>query len=500
MNSGFENPFSNYGGIVSGDRFIGREKDLDILRRRVISPREPGNLVIIGEPRIGKSSLVYHGLMGCKQDLLERRIVPVWLNLAMYEESSALFRALVADCLDEIEQKDWLSSAIQRSATKALVASESWADHFKRATRFFEAVRADGIRVIFVLDEFDYARKLFRGDASRFQALRELSYRPEWRVTYVVVSRRTVREIETQTQAISTFDGIFMKHYLSMFSEPDVEEYYNRCSQAGLGLDQASRDRVRFYCGGHPFLLNVVGYELVELSRDQQPLDVDRAAHRAMDSIVSEYDRIVGLLLDDCRLGRLLQILYGPVIDAVQADADEFARYGIIEEVEGRYQAFSEHFGAYLSLISRELSADLWPVWRETETLLRELINVQLTARHSEHWLPAISKAHKSLAGILDRCSEAQRREAGLFGDRASNSLLDYAYPQDLFAIIFAEWGLFQSILGKDRSYWGQRASLLAKIRNPLAHNRLAVLQDYERKTAEGYCQEISSLIRTALR
>jgi hypothetical protein len=64
-------------------------------------------------------------------------------------------------------------------------------------------------------------------------------------------------------------------------------------------------------------------------------------------------------------------------------------------------------------------------------------------------------------------------------------------YPRGLFDIIFAEWSVFRDVFGKDKNYWDQRAQLLSKVRNPLAHNRDMALYDYERRIAEGYCGEI---------
>jgi hypothetical protein len=74
--------------------------------------------------------------------------------------------------------------------------------------------------------------------------------------------------------------------------------------------------------------------------------------------------------------------------------------------------------------------------------------------------------------------------------------LIDFTYPQNLFAILFAEWKVFQPIFGKDKNYWRQRGDLLAKIRNPLAHNRDEAIYDYDRQIAEGYCKEILNAIR----
>jgi hypothetical protein len=117
---------------------------------------------------------------------------------------------------------------------------------------------------------------------------------------------------------------------------------------------------------------------------------------------------------------------------------------------------------------------------------------------HGEKWVEELEKRSSSLKNIVEKCREAQDKEKNSFGARASEKLLDFTYPGDLFAIIFAYWDqLFKPMFGKDKNYWGQRQNLLAKIRNPIAHNRDDVLQDFERQTAEGYCKEILTVIGT---
>lgn len=86
-------------------------------------------------------------------------------------------------------------------------------------------------------------------------------------------------------------------------------------------------------------------------------------------------------------------------------------------------------------------------------------------------------------------------KEQQSFGYRASNEIIDFTYPSDLLTIIFSEWITFEPVFGKDTNYWGQHLQLIAKIRNPLAHNRLDVLTDYEKEIAEGYCKEILMMI-----
>jgi hypothetical protein len=492
----FENPFADYGNIVRGERFIGRKSDLRTIESRIVRPREPGNLAIIGEPRIGKSSLIYKAVVERRGELLEKRLLPIWLNLATYDQSAILFRSLVTRCYDDLEELGWLTEPIKYAAERALQDELSWSEGYGRIQRFFEKVRQTDVRVLFVLDEFDHARHLFKGDISGFQGLRELSYRPEWRTTFITTSRRSIRDIELQTHAISTLDGIFHKHYLAMFTPQDMQTYFQRLSSVGVPVTAQLQERVDFYCGGHPFLLEMLGYEIVEMFREQLRISVDQAAKRIEQSFLDQYDHMANILNEDDSLNKMLQILFGPVVSVKQSDAEELQRYGLIKRAEqDSYMAFSEHFHRYLKLVERQI--DLWPIWRDAETSLRRAITTKMLDKYGEHWVDQLEKSHTSLKGIFDKCREAQQKEEQSFGGRASRNLIDFTYPHDLFAIIFVEWSIFQPIFRKDKNYWNQRAQLLAKVRNPLAHNRDAVLDDYERQIAEGYCKEIATALQS---
>jgi len=492
----FENPFSDYGSIVHGERFIGRHDSLRVVENRVIRPKEPGNLAIVGDYRIGKSSLAYQAIIESRDELIARRQLPIWVNLGTYDQAASFFRSLVTRSYDELDELQLLTDSIIHAAKRALEDELSWTEGYGRIQRYFERIRQAGIRILFILDEFDHARHLFKGDISGFQGLRELSYRPEWRINFVTISRRSLRDIELQTKSISTFDLIFYNHYLGMFDETDMQEYFARLSSVGIEVTLELKERVYYYCGRHPFLLEMLGYELVEQFREFGVVDVDQSARRIEQSLMDHYQHVVSILSEDSSLKKLLQILFGPVIDVNQTDIEEFQRYGIIKPSieKGTYTAFSSHFQTYLRLIERQV--DLWPLWRETEVALRSTITSRMIEQYGEQWIENRIRAKPNLKLIFEKCQEAQQKEQKAFGSRASQNLLDFTYPQDLFAIIFAEWSLFSPIFGKDRNYWDQRAQLLSKIRNPLAHNRDRALYDHERQIGKGYCEEILEKLR----
>lgn len=495
MTDDFGNPFADYGGIVYGKRFIGRQDDLRAVENRSIRPSEPGNLAIIGDSRVGKSSLVHQAVLEQKERLLKKKQIPVWINLGTFDTGVHLFRSLVTDCFDELEDLEWLTEPIVNAKNRALHEELSWSVEYSRIQRFFQRIRQAGYRILFILDEFDHARYLFQNDISGFQGLRELSYRPEWRVTFITISRRTLRDIELQTRAISTFDLIFHKHYLSMFHDQEMQEFYGKLTEIGLQITDDTRSKFRFYCGGHPYLLDVLGYEAVEQYRENNDLDLDKAAHRVEHTFLGHYDHIAEILDEDKSLNRLLQILFGPVVDVKPSDVDELLRYGFIRELHnGNYITFSDHFQTYLQLLERK--ADLWPIWRETEIALRNAINVSMKDCYGEDWISDLEKRHRNkVKPIFQKCREAQKKEEKSFEGRASRNLLDFTYPRDLFDILFAEWNVFGSIFKKDKNYWEQRAQLLAKVRNPLAHNRDWVLYEHDLQIAEGYCKEILNVL-----
>lgn len=496
MQLDFENPFADFGGIVRGEHFIGREDSLRVVENRAIRPHEPGNLAIIGNYRIGKSSLAYRAIMERREGLLAKKLLPIWINLATYGQPSLFFRSLVTRSYDEMDDLGWLIEPIKLAASRALQDELSWTEGYGRIQRYFQEIRQAGYRILFLLDEFDHARYLFKGDVSGFQGLRELSYRPEWRVTFVTMSRRTIFDIELQTKAISTLDGIFHKHYLSMFNELDVSSYFARLASVGIEITPSLKDAIGFYCGGHPYLLEMLGYEIVELFRECQKADVDLASQRVEGSFLDQYDHMASMLSENDDLKKILQILFGPAVDVKQTDVDNFLRYGLIRPTgQGNYAAFSPHFQSYLKLIERQ--ADLWPVWRETEIALRRVITSEMLKQYDEQWIDKLEKARPNLKPIFEKCRQAQEKEEKSFGSRASRNLIDFTYPQDLFAIIFAEWNIFKKIFEKDKGYWEQRAQLLAKVRNPLAHNRDEALYDYERQIAEGYCREILTVLKS---
>ena len=66
--------------------------------------------------------------------------------------------------------------------------------HGTETKRFFKNVQNAGYGTLFILDEFDHARHLFEGETT-FQRLRELADYPDYRLSLVLTSRRSIGDI-----------------------------------------------------------------------------------------------------------------------------------------------------------------------------------------------------------------------------------------------------------------------------------------------------------------
>lgn len=487
-----DNPFANFGSIVEGDRFIGRINELREIDSRIILPSESGNLAIIGLPRIGKSSLAHKALIEKKNDLVQKKIIPIWINLSTFENSNDFFVGLVHECMHEFKELNIIKSSIynayedfKRESVNKII--------YDNIRRFFQKVRKEGFRIVLIIDEFDHAKRIFRENIGSFQKLRDLADNPNWRVIFVLISRRTIRDIEFQSAGVSNFDGIFHKIFLSMFNEQDMDEYFKMINNTGLNLGDSEKEKIYFYCGGYPYLLAALAFSLIENWRKTSITDIDKVANYTFRTMIEHYERLVYLLKEDGSLDKILQLLFDPLYNVKRTDIEELKRYGLIYERDNGYKTFSNHFQIFLNLIYREI--DLWPLYRETEKSLRKVIEKEMIAKYGDNWIEIVLKKHQKLKDAFNKAEETMEKEKKYYGDRASTNILDYTYFMDLFALIFSEWEVFKDIFGKDKNYWEERAKMLTKIRNVMAHCRDENLYEDNKIIAEGYCKEILRIL-----
>ena len=137
-----------------------------------------------------------------------------------------------------------------------------------------------------------------------------------------------------------------------MFDAAGWQAYLRRLSRLGIPVDASVKGLLNYYCGRHPFLLDIMGYEIVETFRERQTVDAERIAQGIQGSFRDQYARMTDWLREDGSLDLLQRILCGSRINVRHADA--LLRYGLIKASDrGIYAAYSPHFQSYLQRMQR---------------------------------------------------------------------------------------------------------------------------------------------------
>ncbi len=484
------NPFIDEGGIVYGEKFIGRRNALELIEDRVIGGLSC--LAIVGQGRMGKSSLAYHALVHQRQHLAERNRLVLRLNLPELQDRNDLFRKIVRLAHNEIEEyaPNLLENArIVRHLQRAMQSGLEWLDLQDATQQVFKHLNRSNWHVILIIDEFDAARTILRGDLQAFQTLRELAYQPEWRISLVTLSRRTLHEIEAQSEAISNLEGIFDTYYLPRFSLDELAELVKRVERAGLTdsreLTQAVYDRT----GGHPYLSVKLLSRFVARWLETRHADLEHAFEQVQLMFIEYYDELLRLLREDESDRKLLEIVCGPLIKATRQDAAKLDRYQLIQPFEEHYRGFSDHFTKYLSALSQ--ITDLWEVWKNTERALRSFITATMEKEYGLGWEESLESKFSEVRSIFGKCRSFRDNARKFQGEQAPLPLLDYANPLDYWKIIDLHWQCFNVRLGGTKREWQRRFELIKSVRDPMAHNTEYSLHPDSIKQAEIYCREL---------
>jgi len=491
------NPFSDFGKIVKGDRFIGRLKEISQIHNRLLG-QNYGNLAIIGLPRVGKSSLAYNSLFIHSDKLLREKTLVFWINTGKIASSVSFFEKLVFDVCILFEQHFPDKYSIIKILHQKIIQNDLSSIEFSSyVQRFFEVLNNNNYKIIFILDEFDNSERIF--NVEDFQLLRELSYSPSTEVALVTISRRTLQELEPSNGSLSNFYQIFSELHLGFFSEDDLYKYWRFVESHNVIVDQSSIDIIMNYTSSHPFLLDIINNDVFNKLQNNSI-----SFHDTLESILSElnlkikneYNSIINLLKEEKLLSKAIQIIVGPVYDVKQIDVDKLLKYQLIKSSDLGYEGFCKYFNDYLSLIQKEV--EIWPLWAQTEYEVRNVIKKFLEEKYGTEWEEKFLKDGNNSKKIkyIEDYKKLRDKSIKSFQEKASNHLVDYTYPDDMMAcFISSDWSYFSKIFKKTLPEWSPIFSHLSKIRNPLAHNNSNFLSDSDRNKAIGYCQEILSLL-----
>lgn len=508
------NPFADYGGIVRGERFVGRDKELQTIEQRVLGSAY-GNLAIMGLPRIGKSSLAWQGIMEKKDALLQNKTIPIFFQTGSCDDSLSFFRQM-ASLLDDEISMICEDERYEKFGNKALaiIRSENDPTEFNLALqKYFKLVKKLGFKVIYILDEFDSVQSFFT--VANFQLLRELSYNPETKLCLVTCSRKTIQEIEAKDGAISNFYGTFSEIRLGMYDDDSFAKYWIRSSNVFSPSDEYIK-QAEFYVGRHPFLLDYFNDFCIQ--RDLvDNIENDTILEEIRLNLLNHFNTIQDTLSHEDLLNKAIQLVLGPAFDVKKLDEEKLLKYNFIKIVDNEeklgilghlvgstyqgksYTCFSDFFTNVFEQ-NHIIDIDYWPLWTETEKMIRNLIKIYVTEVYGADWETAIFAKYGGTANWakqFESIKYTREKDQKLFS-RASENLIDYTMTRDMYnvfmSVAWKDW--FGDVFGPDKKAWGNIFNYLADIRNPMAHNNKEFISQDEITKAQEYCDKIMKAIR----
>lgn len=298
------NPFSTFGRPLEDETdFIGRKIHLSEIRERINAHR-PGSIALIGARSIGKTSLVLRALNSEKHALIARRIVPVWISLNPNFPPESFLRDLAEYCYDALVESG-LDNTLMGQAVNKLIQTPLPRLTFLELRRFFRVTAQEGLHFLIILDGFDSMATIFRDNIAQFNQLVDLEGSRETKISYIITTIKTVRDVETIVTGSSLLDTRCNKIYVGLYNEADLKGYEFKLLEAGIELEEAKLQQLYSICGAHPYLLSAFGNALVVLAKDDPPPSIERAYDAKAHDINSYFDSLLKRLQDiDIQLGQ----------------------------------------------------------------------------------------------------------------------------------------------------------------------------------------------------
>ncbi len=517
-----ENPFADYGTIVSGSRFIGRKNELIRLRQRVL-PREGegGNFAIMGLPRIGKSSLMWQGVMARKPELLERNTIPVWYTASKVCDTFFFLRGVCKEIIDNARQiaNEQLSNYLS-DLKKQIDEAENKEKVKEKIEELIKELTYQKIKVILLIDEFDAVQSYMTGDDFGF--LRTISYEPNRKICIVTTSRKAIKDIEAINGAVSNFYGTFDTLRLGLYDEDSLDDYWNWVAegQPPFCLNSDYKQNAVYMVGAHPFLLDFYNYHHW-LQTEEKGMGTGEKDFQIQ--LKDIFDTMQGTLSKEKLLDAAIQLVVGPVMDIapnsdnileaynfiVRTDVNEKAKllgnyYGVRYNEGYAYSCFSPYLTT-LFAYQHLFDIPYWPEWQNTEVRVRGAIKKYVESLGTD-WEQKLLNRFSNNKNWMDnyKALKTLRSRTLKRFPNASPNIIDYTLPANMFSMFIGPaWGEFFAnvFLGTggnrsgNRDEWRRKFQFLAEVRNPQAHSNGLFVDKEEINQAKLFCREITQTI-----
>jgi class 3 adenylate cyclase len=232
---------------------------------------------------------------------------------------SEVYRVMLEEVSNSLAKKG-LGLALGQSMTLQALRGFQGSQANLQFRHFSQAIRAltqKGLKIVYLLDEFEGLGTNRRLGEDFFSSLRSLTL---YDVAYVTASQDPLLDLTLRQDVLSSpFFNIFALLRLGMFSRQESLDFVERSSRkAGVSFPPAAVEFVLDYVGQHPFSLQVACYHVYEFLASGGKLGQDKADQPFKEALADDiqadlsdhYTFVAGRLATDARraLARLAQM------------------------------------------------------------------------------------------------------------------------------------------------------------------------------------------------
>lgn len=253
------NPFVFGDPVRQSQAFVGRRREVMEIFRTI---EKAGNISIVGERRIGKTSLLRYIAdpeIKRKNGLDTSRYLFAYLS---FEGRSAIdptgfWHDLLRRLLPQLDRVHLIGQAKQLLEQKVVTMDE--------IEQWIAGVKADGLTLVALFDEFDVAAANAKLGIDFFGGLRAMS--AQYALSYIVASHRPLSDLRYENPQVlsSPFFNFFHRITLGGFSSVEVDELIERALVGSeICFTHADRVFIDHVAGPHPFFVQMAAYYLFD--------------------------------------------------------------------------------------------------------------------------------------------------------------------------------------------------------------------------------------------
>lgn len=510
-----ENIFADFGNVISADRYINREKVEKNIRARLLDNNSYGSIGLVGMQRMGKSSLSYNLFERHAEDLIDDKIMILKLVMYKYKSPQSFFSEMASQAFDILDERDEVTTKLERRY-KRIKESNVEENGGERVRSFFKHVVTElGYRVICIIDEFDYSKKLFEDYPEGFFVLRELAYQPENKIGFLFLSRHLMAELEAGVgYDVSNFSNILLNEYLTVYSEEEFELYFLNFEEIGIEVTDDMMNEYKEITGKVPYWMDILSFHYVNSVINGEDKTLYDIFEENQEVFYGEFQRFFTLLEDQGLLNTLYQVVLGPIgDDATPKQIGRLKNYGLIEGSDDTgYMTVSKYFRQFM--VMKEQVIDFYPLWNRTEKLLRLTCAEGLRRKYGLNWEEEIENQYANIRKkdggcplIGDFIADAKRQVEDMKNkvkiyeiEPSEINLLNGTTTGGLASIILMEYNdCFKEVFKMKKGEFQPLLDGITSARNPYQHNNDHIIRDDIKKKTNENCLKLVKLMEAYL-